>query len=304
MRGNLCLGYGSQAEEEPLWRLMLSRPLTRNTFRLLDVVRRAGFVEPVRRFVRDGGDYYGGSAGAVLACDSIEVADGLDPNEPGLRDLTGLGLIKDLAILPHYSQDQHARAAAWATDRGVGLLGLPESIGLQCVGSVAGVTGEGRLVRFEGAGGRSVTYPGAVNWSLRPSVADDARWIAELRAEVMAADLHRLGRWDPVRVRERFLRAFRPSQTKIIRVDGVDAGSIAVRPEPDCRWIEHFYLSGQVQGRGVGSAVLGHLLDGADHCPYRLNVFQGSRARHLYERHGFVLEHEDPVDVFMIRPSR
>jgi hypothetical protein len=33
-----------------------------------------------------------------------------------------------------------------------------------------------------------------------------------------------------------------------------------------------------------------------------LNVLQGSAARRLYERHGFVLESEDPVDVFMVRP--
>jgi hypothetical protein len=37
-----------------------------------------------------------------------------------------------------------------------------------------------------------------------------------------------------------------------------------------------------------------------DHRPFRLNVLQGSPARRLYERHGFVLETEDPVDVFMV----
>jgi hypothetical protein len=34
----------------------------------------------------------------------------------------------------------------------------------------------------------------------------------------------------------------------------------------------------------------------------RLNVLQGSAARRLYERHGFVLETQDPIDVFMVRP--
>ncbi len=36
---------------------------------------------------------------------------------------------------------------------------------------------------------------------LRPAVATDAAWIAELRAVVMRPDLERLGRFDPVRVR-------------------------------------------------------------------------------------------------------
>jgi hypothetical protein len=33
----------------------------------------------------------------------------------------------------------------------------------------------------------------------------------------------------------------------------------------------------------------------------RLNVLRGSPARRLYERHGFSLESEDPVDEFMVR---
>jgi hypothetical protein len=34
----------------------------------------------------------------------------------------------------------------------------------------------------------------------------------------------------------------------------------------------------------------------------RLNLLRGSAARRLYERHGFTVESEDPVDVFMRRP--
>ncbi|MNJ03148.1 hypothetical protein D3C73_1633580 [compost metagenome] len=57
------------------------------------------------------------------------------------------------------------------------------------------------------------------------------------------------------------------------------------------------------QGRGLGSAVLHHVLSASlDERPFRLNVLQGSAARRLYERHGFVLESEDPIDVFMVAP--
>jgi hypothetical protein len=52
-----------------------------------------------------------------------------------------------------------------------------------------------------------------------------------------------------------------------------------------------------------GSAVLtSQLASGAGGRPFRLNVLQGSRAQALYERHGFVVEREDAVDVFMVRP--
>lgn len=139
---------------------------------------------------------------------------------------------------------------------------------------------------------------------LRPAVATDAAWIAELRAVVMRPDLERLGRFDPVRVRERFLAAFEPEQTYVIHSDGVDAGVIAVRPEADARWIEHFFIAPAHQGKGLGGAVLRHVMAASvDERPFRLDVLQGSPARRLYERHGFILESEDPVDVFMVAPG-
>ena len=141
-----------------------------------------------------------------------------------------------------------------------------------------------------------------MDWELRSSTADDAAWIAELRAVVMRPDLERLRRYDPTWVRERFLRAFVPENTWMIMIDGQEAGSVAVRDDVDAVWIEHFYLDPSVQGRGVGGAVLIHLLGTrANGRPFRLNVLQGSAARRLYERHGFVLESEDAVDVFMVR---
>ena len=142
------------------------------------------------------------------------------------------------------------------------------------------------------------------DFALRPAIASDAAWIAELRAVVMRPDLERLERFDPVRVRERFLNGFQPEHTSIIHSEGVDAGVIAVRPEPDTRWIEHFYLAPAHQGKGLGGQVLRHVMAASvDERPFRLNVLQGSPARHLYERHGFVLENEDPVDVFMVAPN-
>jgi GNAT superfamily N-acetyltransferase len=138
-------------------------------------------------------------------------------------------------------------------------------------------------------------------WSLRQSLPADASWIAELRADVMRPDLERLGRWDPARARQRFRNGFHPAYTFVIEVAGSSAGVISVRPEPDEQWIEHFYLAPEFQGRGLGSEVLRHvMMTQGDHRPFRLNVLQGSAARRLYERHGFVHEHEDAIDVFLV----
>ncbi|AQZ67735.1 GNAT family N-acetyltransferase [[Actinomadura] parvosata subsp. kistnae] len=141
------------------------------------------------------------------------------------------------------------------------------------------------------------------NWGLRPALASDVEKVAELRAVVMRPDLERLGRYDEHRVRQRFRDAYEPAHAWIIEVDGAFAGCVALRPEPDEYWLEHFFLDPRLQGRGIGSAVLGRLLERCDRegAVVRLNVLRGSQARRLYERHGFTVESQDEVDIWMVR---
>ncbi len=142
-----------------------------------------------------------------------------------------------------------------------------------------------------------------VEWALRPAKPADVETIAELRATVMRPDLERLGRFDEHRVRQRLRDSFSPRHTSVIVADGAFAGCVTVRPVDDGRWLEHFYLAPELQGQGLGSAVLRTLLKriDADGVPVRLNVLRGSAARRLYERRGFTVEVQDPVDVFMVR---
>lgn len=131
-----------------------------NTFRLLQEVRRHGFVEAVAGFVRDGGDYYGGSAGAVLAGADIRIADGLDENEPGLSDLGALPLVDAFTVLPYYDDSQQATARAWCRTHGRTLLGVPERSGVVVRDGWAEVVGaavtevDAAGVRLRGAGDR------------------------------------------------------------------------------------------------------------------------------------------------------
>lgn len=144
----------------------------------------------------------------------------------------------------------------------------------------------------------------ASEWALRAVATTDIEPLADLRAMVMRPDLERLGRYDEHRVRQRLRDSLSPQHTSIILVDGGFAGSITLRPSDDRQWLEHFYLAPHCQGRGLGSAILRSILEQTDAqgATVSLNVLQGSAARRLYERHGFVMEAEDPVDVFMVRP--
>ncbi|MER7504526.1 GNAT family N-acetyltransferase [Nonomuraea pusilla] len=143
-------------------------------------------------------------------------------------------------------------------------------------------------------------------WALRAATAADVETLAELRATVLRADLERVGRYDDHRVRQRLRDSFSPLHTSVIMAGGELAGCVTVRPAEGGRLLEHFYLAPRHQGRGLGSAVLRTLMERADEqrTAVRLQVLQGSAARRLYERHGFVVETEDPVDVFMVRPPR
>ncbi|MER7385552.1 GNAT family N-acetyltransferase [Saccharopolyspora hirsuta] len=142
-----------------------------------------------------------------------------------------------------------------------------------------------------------------MSWDVRAASEADVEAVAELRAVVPRADLERLGRYDERRVRQRLRDGFEPACTQVIEVGGAFAGCVALRPAEDAHWLEHFYLAPRLQGSGIGSGVLRRLLERCDRggTLVRLNVLQGSPARRLYERHGFAVESEDPVDVFMVR---
>ncbi|MFJ9410248.1 GNAT family N-acetyltransferase [Streptomyces sp. NPDC101393] len=166
--------------------------------------------------------------------------------------------------------------------------------------------------RATGSGARSdVAWPArsgpahGPGWALRPARTADIERIAELRAVVLRADLERLGRYDEHRVRQRLRDSFSARHTATLMVEGELAGCVTVRPADGGQLLEHFYLAPHHQGRGLGSAVLGTLLERADArgMTVRLQVLQGSAAQRLYERHGFVVEAQDPIDVFMVRAA-
>ncbi|PKQ89080.1 GNAT family N-acetyltransferase [Paenibacillus sp. BGI2013] len=137
--------------------------------------------------------------------------------------------------------------------------------------------------------------------TMRQAVQADQEQLADLRALVLYDDLTRLGRYDDVKVRERFRNTFNPAQTQIIEVEGSMVGCVALKPKSEEYLLEHFYIHPDYQGQRIGTQVLNMLLEQDEVQGKRviLNVLQGSPARRLYERFGFILDSEDEVDVFM-----
>ena len=139
-----------------------------------------------------------------------------------------------------------------------------------------------------------------------PAGPDDLEALVAIRIAAMRESLERVGRFDPVRARQRLVDSFRQEQTRLILVQGELAGCVALGPGPDGDlWLEHFYLAPEFQGHGLGGAVLARLLAESDeaNAAIRLSVLIESAANTFYPRFGFVETHREEVDIFYRRAA-
>lgn len=79
-----------------------------NTFYLLQEAKKSGFEKIVHKLLQKGVIYAGSSAGAILACPTIEPAKEFDdPAEaPDLKSFAGLNLV-DFIILAHFDEKKN-----------------------------------------------------------------------------------------------------------------------------------------------------------------------------------------------------
>lgn len=129
----------------------------------------------------------------------------------------------------------------------------------------------------------------------------DFQAMADLRAEALRDSLEHLGRFDPVRVRERLRDAFVPGCMRHILRDGQRIGYltlIAREGAPEMR-PHHLYLLPGHQGHGAGAWALDWVKaqateQGRD---VTLGALRDSAANRFYVRHGFRLVGEQEFDL-------
>ena len=76
-----------------------------NTFYLLKKVRETSFDKVIIEFAKTDKLYLGVSAGSILVCPNIDIANPFDENDVNLTDLTGLNLT-DVIVSPHYCEEE------------------------------------------------------------------------------------------------------------------------------------------------------------------------------------------------------
>ncbi|WP_310622031.1 GNAT family N-acetyltransferase [Flexibacterium corallicola] len=126
----------------------------------------------------------------------------------------------------------------------------------------------------------------------------DPSELAELRAQVMRPSLEAVGRFNEVRVRERFLSGFDPADTRLILINKRLLGFYVVRDYSDHLYLDHLYIKVEHQGEGLGRMVVRSIQEEAKKAglPLRLKALKDSPANRFYQSCGFEFQSCEGVD--------
>lgn len=110
-----------------------------NTWSLMQELKDSGFADILIQYIKDGGQVYGGSAGAIIMGKRIDTHD--DENKIGLQNTSGFNLFNNFSVACHFTDEQNERFRAWAIDNNSLIVCLPEETGLVIEKGVALCTG-------------------------------------------------------------------------------------------------------------------------------------------------------------------
>ena len=136
-----------------------------------------------------------------------------------------------------------------------------------------------------------------------PVLASDFEGLVALRIEALRESLERLGRFDPVRARERLAAGFAPHCMQHIEISAKRIGFITLRPDPGsvaaALHLDHLYIRPAWQGQGIGAWALNwaKLQAVQKNCGISLSALKQSAANRFYVRHGFVQVGESSFDL-------
>jgi GNAT superfamily N-acetyltransferase len=145
----------------------------------------------------------------------------------------------------------------------------------------------------------------SLNWALRPMRADELGLLYDITHLAMGQYVQQVyGAWDETYQRHQCEASFTSMPHQCILVDGHVLGVLSVQQETQLHYLRKLYLYPQAQAKGLGGAVLRHVIACADvrGLPVKLRVFHINPARRLYERLGFeTTEMVDDIRRVMMR---
>jgi len=138
-------------------------------------------------------------------------------------------------------------------------------------------------------------------YQLRPATHDDYNFLYRLHVAAMQYLVAQVWGWDDARQEQFFVDHFDPSGSRIVVVNGVDAGTVAIEWREDAAFIRGIEILPDYQGCGLGTAVLREVIAeaAARDLPVTLQVLKINHARRLYERLGFAITGETETHYLM-----
>ena len=129
--------------------------------------------------------------------------------------------------------------------------------------------------------------------------------LVAIRIEAMRESLERVGRFDPVRARERFVSGFEARNTRYIEASGERVGFVVIKHQHNELLLDHLYVRPSAQGSGIGSVVLTQIFKVADAAalPIRVGALKDSASNRFYIRHGFQFVESSEFDNYYVRQS-
>lgn len=126
----------------------------------------------------------------------------------------------------------------------------------------------------------------------------DPEILATIRVDAMRPSLEAVGRFDPIRARERFLSTFSPNETRLIHLQNDLVGFYVVRRRPDHLYLHHLYIRTDRQGLGLGRKIVNQIQKEAKDAklPIKLIALKNSHSNAFYVSCGFVLQSSDELD--------
>jgi ribosomal protein S18 acetylase RimI-like enzyme len=141
-----------------------------------------------------------------------------------------------------------------------------------------------------------------MNLHRRPATHEDIPFLMRLRHQTMDAHVVASG-GSPGEDQHRERLMYRFDCAEVL-MDGEDAVGLLKVARGASEWkIIQIQIAPQLQGKGVGAALLREIIDEASGAGAEttLSVLKANPARRLYERLGFVIEGEDEFEYFMRR---
>jgi hypothetical protein len=146
-----------------------------------------------------------------------------------------------------------------------------------------------------------------INAKLRPARPDDYEFAWLLYAEAVKPYMiaNHDHKWNDPDEKRRFSKIWRPEKTSIIILGDKNIGWLAFDETGDEVAVENGYIAPEFQRRGIGSSILGGLLEGwkAKRKSVSLSMLKKSPHRPFFERLGFKESGQKDITISFHRPA-